>query len=318
VTRSIVELYVPVRAASGRLEEVIGPVDILPTSSLENLDAILHRMAEQIGTVVDSLQQSQMAVLRSEQMAALGHMSAGLAHELRNPLTAMKMLIQKAVRNAQTSSLADTSAATPATASGLSQRDLSVLEVETLRLERSIQTFLDFARPPKPEKWRGNLCELIEQTVSLVHARAEQQQVEIRSELPSTPVTIDADHEQLRQVLLNLMFNALDALPQGGHIEVSLAENANSAAADGVPTGRGSPGDSIIMTFADNGSGISPDMIDRIFEPYVSTKETGMGLGLAITKRIVEDHAGQIRAENRPQGGAVFTVCLPRGNPLQT
>ena len=81
VTRSIVKLYVPVRVASGKLEEVIGPVDIIPSAGIENLDVLLHRMADDVGTVVDRLQQSQLEVLRAEQMAALGHLAAGLAHE---------------------------------------------------------------------------------------------------------------------------------------------------------------------------------------------------------------------------------------------
>ncbi len=98
VTRSIVELYVPVRVASGKLEEVIGPVDLIPSAGIENLDVLLHRMADHVGTVVDRLQQSQLEVLRAEQMAALGHLAAGMAHELRNPLTAMKILVQKPPR----------------------------------------------------------------------------------------------------------------------------------------------------------------------------------------------------------------------------
>ena len=98
VTRSIVKLYVPVRVASGKLEEVVGPVDLIPSAGIENLDVLLHRMADDVGTVVDRLQQSQLEVLRAEQMAALGHLAAGLAHELRNPLTAMKILVQKAAR----------------------------------------------------------------------------------------------------------------------------------------------------------------------------------------------------------------------------
>ncbi|MGA2030939.1 MAG: histidine kinase dimerization/phospho-acceptor domain-containing protein, partial [Thermoguttaceae bacterium] len=144
VTRSIVELYVPVRAASGKLEEVVGPVDVIPSAGIENLDVILHKMTDQIGTVVDRLQQSQIEVLRAEQMAALGQLAAGMAHELRNPLTAMKMLIQNALK------------ARPA--NGLTDRDLAVLEAETTRLERSLQTFLDFARPPALEKRSGDVC----------------------------------------------------------------------------------------------------------------------------------------------------------------
>ena len=173
VTRSIVELYVPVRAASGKLEEVVGPVDIVPSAGIENLDFLLHRMAEDVGTVVDRLQQSQLEVLRAEQMAALGHLAAGLAHELRNPLTAMKVLIQNAARAAKAARgdsaaalsspparivgegkllprpLDRDSAGSRPAATGLTERDLAVLETETARLERSIQTFLDFARPPR-------------------------------------------------------------------------------------------------------------------------------------------------------------------------
>ena len=97
ISHSIVNLYVPIRAASGRLEEVIGPVDIAPARGIEHLDEILRSMADHVGTVVDRLQQTEHEVLRAEQMSALGHLAAGLAHELRNPLTSLKLLVQAAV-----------------------------------------------------------------------------------------------------------------------------------------------------------------------------------------------------------------------------
>ena len=133
-------------------------------------------------------------------MAALGQLAAGLAHELRNPLTAMKILIQAAVE--------------ARAAAGLSGRDLAVLDAETARLERSIQTFLDFARPPKLEKRPGDIRQAFQQTLELVRARANRQGVQIECESGRRPLGIEADHEQLRQVFLNLLFNALDALPQ--------------------------------------------------------------------------------------------------------
>ncbi len=303
VTRSIVKLYVPVRAASGRLEEVIGPVDVIPSAGIENLDVLLHRMADHVGTVVDRLQQSQLEVLRAEQMAALGHLAAGLAHELRNPLTAMKILVQKAAKVRP--------------ANGLTDRDLAVLEAETARLERSIQTFLDFARPPTLEKWLGDMRGAIRQTLELVRARADGQCVQIRCDLAERPLMIEADHEQLRQLFLNLLCNSLDTLPQGGSIRIAAAES------DPVPGQSDGPASQecadrsmswITITIADNGPGVPRDLGDRIFEPYVSTKDTGIGLGLAICRRIVQSHGGTIAASDAPEGGAVFTVRLPGTN----
>ena len=144
VSHSIVNLYVPIRAASGRLEEVIGPVDIAPARGIEHLDEILRSMADHVGTVVDRLQQTQLEVLRAEQMSALGQLAAGLAHELRNPLTSLKLLVQAAVEAGPEA--------------GLRGRDLAVVADETARLDRSLQTFLDFARPPRLEKRRATFA----------------------------------------------------------------------------------------------------------------------------------------------------------------
>jgi len=304
VTRSIVKLYVPVRAASGRLEEVIGPVDVIPSAGIENLDVLLHRMADHVGTVVDRLQQSQMEVLRAEQMAALGHLAAGLAHELRNPLTAMKIIIQNAAKGHP--------------ANGLTGRDLAVLEAETARLEHSIQTFLDFARPPMLEKWLGDARACIQQTLELVRARADGQCVQVLCDLADRPLMIEADHEQLRQLFLNLMCNALDTLPQGGRIRITAAVSEPLSGKNDEPANRECanwPSAWITLTIADNGPGIPRELGDRIFEPYVSTKDTGIGLGLAICRRIVAAHGGEISASDGPEGGAVFTVCLPTHVP---
>jgi len=307
VSRSIVELYMPIRAASGRLEEVVGPVDVArgtrsQVAGIENLDAILRRMADHVGTVVDRLQQSQTQMLRNEQMAALGQLAAGLAHELRNPLTAMKMLVAGAAES-------DAPAA-PGGPSRLTRRDLSVLATEIARLERSIQAFLDFARPPKLEKRCRDIRELVWQTLDLLAARGKQQGINLQSELPDRPLTVEADHEQLRQLLLNLVLNAMDAQAQGGAVLVSVAETPADGPIVGASDGRPSV-PSVELTVSDRGPGIALGMAERIFDPYVSTKETGLGLGLAICRRIVEDHGGKIRVENSPAGGAIFTVRLP-------
>lgn len=323
VSRSIVELYLPIQAASGRLEEIIGPVDMAPAAGIENLDAILRRIADQVGAVVDQLQRNQAKMLRTEQMAALGQLAAGLAHELRNPLTSMKMLIAAAAESQD--------------ASRLTERDLAVLTAETARLEQSIQTFLDFARPPKLQKRCRDLREDVQQTLDLVAARGKQQGVLLECELPDRAVIVEADHEQIRQVLLNLVLNAMDAQMNGGSVRIGLEKTRTEEARVGTP-GVGQPGHPpghpgrddgtapsptrdpqagargapwVALSIADRGPGIAPGMVERIFEPYVSTKETGLGMGLAICRRIVEDHGGEISAANRIEGGAVFTVRLP-------
>jgi signal transduction histidine kinase len=280
ISHSIVNLYVPIRAASGRLEEVIGPVDIAPARGIEHLDEILRSMADHVGTVVDRLQQTQHEILRAEQMSALGQLAAGLAHELRNPLTSLKLLVQAAVEAGPDA--------------GLRGRDLVVVADETARLDRSLQTFLDFARPPKLEQRRADVCQALNQTLELISARANRQGVSLRSDFPPQPLWIEADHELLRQVFLNLVLNSLDALPHGGAILVTAAG-----------------GDGVTITVADDGPGIAAESADQIFAPYVSTKETGLGLGLAICRRIIDAHGGQITATNGPAGGAVFTIRLP-------
>ena len=249
---------------------------------------MLQRIAREIGTLVERLQHSQREVLRGAQLAAVGQLAAGLAHEQRNPLMAMKILVQ--------------SARSGPAPQGLSGRDLEVLEEEITRLEGSIRTVLDFARPSDPEKAPVDARGVVEQTVCLIAARAQRQGVRLGCELPARPLVLEADPGQLRQVLLNLLVNALDVVPLGGSVRVG---------ADGPAPRPGRPGRWLALWVADTGPGLPADVGDRIFDPFVTSKETGTGLGLSICRRIVEAHGGEIGAANGPGGGAVFTVHLP-------
>jgi signal transduction histidine kinase len=170
---------------------------------------------------------------------------------------------------------------------------LRVVEGEVRRMEASLRTFLDFARPPKPERRPFELGEVLRAVAGLVRGRAERQGVEVRVDAPPTPVT--ADREQLRQVFVNLALNAVDAMPTGGRLSITSRS--------------GSPG--VTVEVADTGTGIAPELAGKLFQPFVSTKETGLGLGLVISKRIIEEHHGTLTAANRADGGAVLTVHLP-------
>jgi len=281
--QTIIQLDVPIRDAAGKLSEVVGPITVSTAKGLADLEGGLRRIAREVGTVIGRLQSSQREMLRREQLAAVGQLAAGMAHELRNPLTAMKILVQ--------------SSHGPADDGGLTRRDLEVLEEEIVRMEGAIRTFLDFARPPQLEKRPIELRGIIEQTLTLVSARAQRQGAVLESALPGGPLVLEADVGQMRQVLLNLLVNALDAVPGGGTIRVE----ASLERADGW----------LVLRVGDTGEGLPPNADERIFEPFFSTKETGIGLGLPISRQIIEAHGGSIEASDRPGGGAVFTCRLP-------
>lgn len=306
VQRSIVELSVPIRSAAGALDEVIGPIRVVGGGSIESVQRELDVLAGRVAEVVERLQQSQWESLRSEQLAAVGQLAAGLAHELRNPLTAMQTLVQTARQQPE--------------GEGLDERDLQVLEEEIVRLNASIQAFLDFARPPKLQRQPTDVVQLIEKTVQLVTAQADRQGVEIETENGDSIPQLDADPDQLRQVILNLLLNAIDAQPTGGEIQIAVKRVAQNAmpesGADGLPsrpndTVRASESECVVLSIADSGPGIPEENRQRVFEPFFSTKETGSGLGLSTCRRIIEDHGGAIQVDEAAAGGTLFEIRLP-------
>jgi signal transduction histidine kinase len=282
--QSICQLSVRIRDAAGRLNRDLALVTLEDINDLPDLHREMQGVVEEIERVVDRLQQSERAVLRSEQLAAVGQVAAGVAHELRNPLTSIKMLVQTGQEGPR-----------PA---GLPPEDLAIIEHEVRRMEACIQTFLDFARPPGCERRRADLLAVVRRALALVEGRARRQKVFCKAELAPGTVELFIDTEQVHQVLVNLLLNALDALPQGGLVQLSVRDERTSA---GVVTVR----------VQDDGPGIPPRVFERLFEPFVSSKETGLGLGLSICQRLVEAHGGTITGENLPEGGAAFTFTLP-------
>jgi two-component system, NtrC family, sensor histidine kinase HydH len=287
LSRSLVQLSVLIRDAAGRLEAGVGPITF-PRGDLGELEVVLRLIGERVGTIVQRLQQKEHEVLRAEQMAAVGQLAAGMAHELRNPLTSMKLLVQ----GAMAAPAADVGAANL----NLGSRDLIVLEEEITRLEQLIQSFLDFARPPKLEKRILDVRPLVEQTLAFVAGRAAAAAAKIELDAPPRPARAAVDAGQFRQILLNLVLNALDAIPDGGSIRVVVEYEGDTW---------------LTLRVADDGSGLPAALGERIFEPFTTTKETGLGLGLSICKRIAEAHGGSLSGSSRAEGGAVFTLRLP-------
>ena len=278
--RSIRRLRVQIRAAAGTLGPDGAEIILTEEGEFHGLHDEVERLSERIRQVVSTLQQRELEVLRAEQLAAVGQLAAGVAHEIRNPLTSIKMLVQAGQEQTER----------------LNSDDLGVIESEVRRMESSLQTFLDFARPPRPQRRPTPFPPLIEGVINLVRGRAERQKIAIHSDVQSLTATVDG--EQIRQVLVNLCLNALDAMPSGGELTVAIRA---------IPLYR------VELEVTDTGAGIPRELLPRLFQPFVSTKDTGLGLGLVISRRIVEDHGGTIVAWNRPGCGARFVVNLPIG-----
>jgi two-component system sensor histidine kinase HydH len=240
----------------------------------------LEGLARRVEQVVERLQQREREVQRAERLAALGQLAAGMAHEIRNPLTSVQLLVQTVRKDPSAGALTDD--------------DLALIDGELGRIEKSLGTFLDYARPPKLERVTCDLAAVADGALTLVRGRAQQQRVEVRFAPPAEPITLNADPAQLRQVLVNLLLNALDVMPTGGALELAVAREGGEAT----------------IAVNDTGPGIAVEIAPRLFEPFATNKEAGVGLGLVVSKRIVEDHGGTLRGFNR-QGGATFLVRLP-------
>jgi signal transduction histidine kinase len=291
--RSMIELSVSIQDTAGKLDEVVGPITITSGRASSTSEELVVDLSSRVELVAQKLAQSNREVLRGERLASLGRLAAGLAHELRNPIASMKLLIQSAIERG----------------TAIGDRRLVVLEEEILRLESQIQLFLDFARPPVVEKRLFDLNTTLDQKLLLVSGRAAQKRLHIRREGASQPLSIVADPGQIRQLILNLLLNAIDASPDGGTLLVracvETSPRSDPHEDESVST--------LVLEIGDSGPGIPAEVLERLFEPFFSTKQTGIGLGLPICKQIVEAHQGSIEAGNRPEGGALFRVRLPLG-----
>lgn len=267
------------RSTARQLDEAVRTAEVNANRAGRSVDA-LDDVAKSASAVLGRLKQTEKDALRAEQLAWAGQMAAGIAHEVRNPLMAIKLLIQALAEGR--------------TGDRLRPRDIAVLEEEILRLEQIVASFLDFARPPRPERRPVDLAALATEVAQRVCGRANLQDVSLNVSIPDSGVIADLDANQLQQVLYNLLFNALDALPSGGRVEVSVDRDGGRA----------------VLRVADNGPGLPQEVRDRLFEPFVSTKDSGMGLGLSICRRIIESHGGAIVSETTGSG-ASFVVRLP-------
>lgn len=281
LSRSIARLQVRVQDVHSQVAPEVGVVDLTTNRGLDDLNDQMQVVIERVQSLVERLQSHQRELIRAEQLANIGRLASSIAHELRNPLTAMQWLVDAAINCFPDEPMR--------------LQDLQVLQGEIDRMRQTVQQTLDFVRPPTPRRCQGDLRDIVHQSLELIRARKRQLGITCELDVPSQPVGASFDAAQMRSVVLNLLLNALDAMPHGGALKISLSTN----------------GTQHCLTVEDTGAGISPQIKEQLFTPFVSTKPTGTGLGLSVSKRFVQDHGGELYGENRDGGGARFVVLLP-------
>jgi len=231
--------------------------------------------------------EQEASLLENERINAVRLLAAGVAHEIGNPLNALNIHLQLLERAI---------AELPKSESRQNIRELvAVAREEVRRLDAILTQFLSAVRPSKPRLEPLRLDETLQETLTLLQPEIENRGVTVRVELPGALPGIRGDRDQLKQAFFNVIKNALDVLTTGGIVEIILA----------VEDGQ------VAVTIRDNGPGIQPETMGRIFEPYFTTKTAGHGLGLMIVQRIVQDHGGRIEVSSEPGKGTTFVIRLP-------
>jgi signal transduction histidine kinase len=228
------------------------------------------------------LQEAQAHVLHQEKMAAFGLLAAGIAHEVGNPLTSISSLVQMLQRRDQDQ---------------YSQDKLALVSDQLRRIQGTLRELVNFSRPASKERTRVALGEILEEALNIAKYYKRTKQRVLVLEVPPELPLLYGVRDQLVQVFLNLVLNAVDATEKGGRIELRAERRA----------------DGVLVTVRDDGAGIAPENAARLFQPYFTTKRHGTGLGLFVTRKLVADHGGTVEFASRPGEGTTFCVRLPAG-----
>lgn len=278
---------------AGAFDYLTKPVefDHLMSKVGQAYDLILRRQAQRREAELHERMERQMAL--TERLAALGTLATGVAHEINNPLAIIRESAGWMETILKKPEMADMPRKTDF------EKGLDKIEKAVERARRITHQLLEFVRKPDKKAAETDLKALIEESAHLIHREAANKGVDIVEELDENVGTIMSDPYQLRQVLLNLITNAVHATEKSGRITLGL-ENA--------------PGESVRIRVSDTGSGIAPENLEKIFEPFFTTKSPGKGtgLGLFVTRGIVEQLGGTIEVESTLNAGTTFTVTLPR------
>lgn len=276
----------PIRRMTEEGEFGNGGGDIWLADEIRNLGRRVHTLLEDVDFAKTKLQKSREHLRQSEKWALTGKLAAGVAHSIRNPLTSVKIRLFSLGRSLR---LNDEQ-----------REDFEVITEEIAHIDSIARNFLEFSRPPKLVMQDAEVADVVDNALTLVRHRLDSYGVEARVVRGADVPRVDADPEQLKEVLVNLLVNACEAMTGGGHITIRIEGGYINP-----------PGVVAVIRVSDDGPGIPHSMTDQVFQPFFSSKEEGTGLGLSIAWRIVEEHGGWITVKSQEGEGATFVITLP-------
>ncbi len=267
-------------------------LDVLARDDFVKLGESLDRMVRQLRETVGERERLRQRLTRSEKLALIGELAAGVAHEINNPLDGLQNSTRIVRQNLPAIEKSDSAAIDQ------TRQLLDLMETGLYRIEMIVRRLLTMARDEPIRVSTIRLDEVVNDAVQFVRPRLERNGIELATDLADPPVFAEADRVQLAQVLINLMINAADAMPQGGTLTVCCGPGEDDRA---------------VLEVSDTGKGISAEHLSHIFEPFYTTKDrgAGTGLGLAVVARIIEAHGGRIDVTSEPKDGTCFRIELP-------
>jgi signal transduction histidine kinase len=274
-------LGMPVYLQNGKMFGTVCAIDPEPHAFTQQEIEAIERLSSVISVILDNATRSNVddvndKLMRLEKLAMLGQLSAGLAHELRNPMQSVRGFVQFLFEDQKNNHF----------------RDIVLNELD--RMNQLVNDFLLVTQPTAPKRSIANLTDLVTETVELIQNEANLHNVELSLSIGLSTLDVYIDRAQIKQVILNIVKNAIEAVSENGKVFVEIKETDSEA----------------IIEIIDNGKGIPLSIIGRIGEPFFSTKDEGTGLGLSIAQRIIQEHKGTITFENQ-EAGTKVTITLP-------
>jgi two-component system NtrC family sensor kinase len=248
---------------------------------LHTLQGFNEELEKKVKEATEKLRLTQENMVRAETLAAIGTLAAGVSHEISTPLNTIIGFVQLTISEMDDDSLI--------------KGDLKVIEQEAMRCKKIVQGLLNFAKPQKHEERLTDINNMINETLSLIEYQPSMKKIVIKKDMDTKLVLIEADHLQLKQVFLNIILNAVQAMPEGGELKI-MTRNANGG---------------VEAVISDTGAGIPEEDRKKIFQPFYTTKKDGTGLGLSISYGIIKEHAGEIYVESDAGRGSIFRIFLP-------